>query len=165
VNELPVEYLETKEALLVLDNCEHVVGACAELADVLLRACPDVHILAPSREPLGVAGEVSWSVPPLSLPEVGSAQTRKALLRCEAVALFVERAGAVAPGFVLTSENGPAVADLCARLDGMPPAIELAASRSGCSPWRKFWKDWMTVSVSCGATGPPFPVTKHSRGP
>ena len=129
VDDLLVEYLETKEALLVLDNCEHLVGACAELVDALLRTCPGVRILATSREPLGVAGEVSWSVPPLSLPDTGLEQTPGELLRCEAVGLFVERAEAVAPGFALTQDNGPAVADLCARLDGMPLAIELAASR------------------------------------
>ena len=128
-SELLVDYLGSQEVLLILDNCEHLVEACASLADVLLRACPDVRILATSREPLGVAGEVSWSVPPLSLPDAGRVQTPKELLRCEAVGLFVERVGAVAPGFALTEENAPAVADLCARLDGMPLAIELAASR------------------------------------
>jgi predicted ATPase/DNA-binding CsgD family transcriptional regulator len=126
---LLVEYLESKEVLLVLDNCEHLVEECAELADVLLRTCPDVRILATSREALGVAGEVSWPVPPLSLPDTQRGQTMEHLLRCEAVGLFVERAGAVAPGFALTGENGQAVANLCARLDGMPLAIELAASR------------------------------------
>jgi non-specific serine/threonine protein kinase len=128
-SELLVEYLESREVLLILDNCEHLVGACASLADILLRACPDVRMLATSREPLGVAGEVSWPVPSLSLPDARNGQTTEGLLRCEAVRLFVERAGTVAPGFTLTRENGPAVADLCARLDGLPLAIELAASR------------------------------------
>ena len=128
-SELLVDYLESREVLLILDNCEHLVEACASLADVLLRACPDVRILATSREPLGVAGEVSWPVPPLALPDPGRGQTPQELGRCEAVGLFVERAGAVSPGFALTRENGPAVADLCAGLDGMPLAIELAASR------------------------------------
>jgi hypothetical protein len=127
--ELLVEYLKSREMLLVLDNCEHLVEECASLADVLLHACPDVRILATSREPLGVAGEVSWPVPPLALPDVGRGRTPDDLLRFEAVGLFVERAGAVVPGFVLTEEDAPAVADLCARLDGMPLAIELAASR------------------------------------
>jgi predicted ATPase/DNA-binding CsgD family transcriptional regulator len=127
--ELLVDYLESRKALLILDNCEHLVEACASLADVLLRACPDVRILATSREPLGVAGEVSWPIPPLSLPDTGRGRAPDDLLLYEAVGLFVERAGAVAPGFALTRENGPAVADLCARLDGMPLAIELAASR------------------------------------
>ncbi len=128
-SELLVDYLGSQEVLLILDNCEHLVGACASLADVLLRACPNVRILATSREPLGVSGEISWPVPPLSLPDAGRVQTPKELLRCEAVGLFVERVGSVAPGFVLTEENAPAVTDLCARLDGMPLAIELAASR------------------------------------
>jgi predicted ATPase/DNA-binding CsgD family transcriptional regulator len=129
VGDLLVEYLETKEALLILDNCEHLVEACASLADALLRSCPGVRILTTSREPLGVAGEVSWHVPPLALPDVGHEQTPEELLRYEAVRLFVERAWAVAPGFGLTRENGAAVADVCARLDGMPLAIELASSR------------------------------------
>jgi predicted ATPase/DNA-binding CsgD family transcriptional regulator len=128
-SELLVDYLGSQEALLILDNCEHVVEACASLADVLLHACPGVRILATSREPLGVDGEVSWPVPPLSLPDAGRVQAPKELLRCEAVGLFVERVGAVEPGFALTEDNAPAVADLCARLDGMPLAIELAASR------------------------------------
>lgn len=127
--ELLVEYLKSKEVLLVLDNCEHLVGACASLADTLLHACPGVRVLATSREPLGVAGEVSWPVPPLSLPGMEREHTPEELLGCEAVRLFVERAGAVVPGFALTRENGPAVANLCTRLDGMPLAIELAAAR------------------------------------
>jgi len=94
---LLVEYLESRAVLLILDNCEHLVGACASLADILLRACPDVHMLATSREPLGVAGEVSWPVPPLSLPDARHGQTPVGLLRCAAVRLFVERAGTVAP--------------------------------------------------------------------
>ena len=128
-SELLVEYLESREVLLILDNCEHLVEACASLADILLSACPEVRILTTSREPLGVAGEVSWPVPPLSLPDTERGQTPGELLGCEAVRLFVERAGTVTPGFALTRENAPAVAELCARLDGMPLAIELAASR------------------------------------
>jgi predicted ATPase/DNA-binding CsgD family transcriptional regulator len=128
-SELIVDYLGSQKALLILDNCEHLVGACAELVDALLRACPRMRILTTSREPLGVAGEVSWTVPPLSLPEAGRVQIPKELVECEAVGLFVERVGAVEPGFALTEENAPAVTDLCSRLDGMPLAIELAASR------------------------------------
>lgn len=128
-SELLVEYLESKEVLLILDNCEHLVDACASLADILLRTCPAVRILSTSREPLGITGEVSWPVPPLSLPGAERKLTPRELLRCEAVGLFVERANAVVPGFSLMEENAPAVANLCARLDGMPLAIELAASR------------------------------------
>jgi predicted ATPase/DNA-binding SARP family transcriptional activator/DNA-binding CsgD family transcriptional regulator len=123
------DHLWAKDSLLVLDNCEHLVDAAAHLAAALLGSCPKLRILATSREPLGVSGEVSWPVPPLSLPDTKRGQTSEGLLGCEAVRLFVERAGAVAPGFVLTRENGPAVADLCLRLDGVPLAIELAASR------------------------------------
>jgi non-specific serine/threonine protein kinase len=129
VMELLVEQLGPKEALLVLDNCEHLVHGCAELTDALLRACPDLRILATSREPLGVSGEISWPVPPLSLPGPGRGRSPDDLLRCEAVGLFVERANAAHPGFAFAHENAPAVADLCGRLDGMPLAIELAASR------------------------------------
>ena len=94
-----------------------------------MHTCPGLRLLATSREPLGVAGEVSWPVPPLSLPDPNGGRALDDLLRCEAVRLFVERANAVVPGFTLTQENAPAVAALCARLDGMPLAIELAASR------------------------------------
>jgi predicted ATPase len=122
-------FLEAKCPLLVLDNCEHLVGACATLGDVLLRSSPGLKILATSREPLGVAGEISWPVPPLSLPDPNGRQNAEDLLRFSAVRLFVERARAASPGFSLIEENASAVAALCARLDGMPLAIELAASR------------------------------------
>jgi non-specific serine/threonine protein kinase len=122
-------FLEAKSPLLVLDNCEHLVGACATLGDVLLRSSPGLKILATSREPLGVAGEISWPVPPLSLPDPNGRQNAEDLLRFAAVLLFVERARAASPGFTLMEENASAVAALCARLDGMPLAIELAASR------------------------------------
>jgi predicted ATPase/DNA-binding CsgD family transcriptional regulator len=128
--DLLVAHLGIKDVLLILDNCEHLIDACAELADTLLRTCPGVHLLATSREPLGVAGEVSWPVPPLSLPEPGQDPTAGDLLRFGAVRLFLERANAASPGFALTEGNASAVAALCARLDGMPLAIELAASRA-----------------------------------
>ena len=124
-------FLGAREALLVMDNCEHLVGACAALADALLGGCPGLTILATSREPLGVAGEVAWPVPPLSLPGRANAekgQSSGALIRFESVRLFDERARAASPGFALTQENAPAVAELCRSLDGMPLAIELAAS-------------------------------------
>jgi predicted ATPase/DNA-binding CsgD family transcriptional regulator len=118
-----------RELLLVLDNCEHVVGACAGLADALLRSCPGLKILATSREALGVAGEVVWPVPPLSRPAAATDEDPGALSRYEAVRLFVDRAGTAAPGFALTEANAPAVAGICGRLDGLPLAIELAAAR------------------------------------
>ncbi|NIP79104.1 MAG: hypothetical protein GWM90_07830, partial [Gemmatimonadetes bacterium] len=113
-------------ALLVLDNCEHLVDACAELADRLLRECPGLTLLATSREALGVRGERAWLVPPLAVPgPPGGADPTDA----EAVRLFAERARDVAPGFALTPENTPAVVEICRRLDGIPLAIELAAAR------------------------------------
>jgi predicted ATPase len=125
--------LEAKKALLVLDNGEHLVGACAALADFLLRSCPGVKLLATSREPPGVPGEVSWPVPPLTLPnsgDIGQERDAAGLLRSGATRLFVERARAASPGFDPTWESALAVAGLCARLDGMPLAIELAAART-----------------------------------
>ena len=87
-----MEYLETRDLLVVLDNCEHVVDGAARLTDTLLGACPNLKVLATSREPLGVPGEAVWTVPPLSLPDVDEAPTVDGLLRCEAVRLFVDRA-------------------------------------------------------------------------
>ena len=124
------ERLETEDLLLVLDNCEHLIDACATLADTLLRACPGLKILATSREALGVAGETSWLVPSLSLPDLWHPPSAEQLVRYEAIRLFVERARTVASGFEMTEENAPAVARVCARLDGLPLAIELAAPRA-----------------------------------
>ena len=125
-----VEPLEPKKTLLILDNCEHLVEACADLADTLLRACPNLKLLATSREPLRIAGESSFMVPSLSLPEPGRKSTAEELAGYEAVHLFVERAKAVDSGFALTEGNAPAVARLCAKLDGIPLALELAAART-----------------------------------
>ncbi len=113
--------------LLVLDNCEHLLDACASLAESLLLACPDLRILATSREPLGVTGEVAWRVPSLALPEGDVAV--KDLASSEAVELFVERTRAARPGFVLSERNAPAVLELCRRLDAIPLALELAAAQ------------------------------------
>jgi predicted ATPase/DNA-binding SARP family transcriptional activator len=124
-----VEAIGARHALLVLDNCEHVVEACAQLSDQLLRGCPNLTILATSREALGVAGETAWLVPPLSLPPLARTLTAAWLEGSEAVALFLDRAQAVLPTFALTDANAPAIANLCRRLDGIPLAIELAAAR------------------------------------
>ncbi|MEJ2206308.1 MAG: BTAD domain-containing putative transcriptional regulator, partial [Gemmatimonadota bacterium] len=118
--------LEGAPSFVVLDNCEQLVEACAELVDALLRACPTLSILATSREALGVPGERAWLVPPLGLPEAGNGVSGTG---SEAVRLFVERARDVVPGFDLTPANSPVVADICRRLDGIPLAIELAAAR------------------------------------
>lgn len=113
--------------LLVLDNCEHLVDACARLAGEILAACPDLRILATSREALGVRGERAWLVPPLELPDPDAAVD--AIAGAEAVRLFMERARDVVPSFRLTPANAAAVAGICRAVDGIPLAIELAAAR------------------------------------
>jgi len=122
--------LTNRAALLVLDNCEHVVGAAATLASALLAKCPTLTVLATSREQLGVPGEVTFTVPSLSVPGEREPVESEALAAFEAVELFVERAVRARPGFVLTSENAQAVARICQRLDGIPLALELAAART-----------------------------------
>jgi len=121
--------LTDRQLLLVLDNCEHLIDACAVLADALLRACPRLRILATSRQPLGITGEHTLSVPPLSLPGADRPSSPDGLLQYEAVSLFVDRARAVHPSFSLDVGNELAVAGLCRRLDGIPLAVELAAGR------------------------------------
>jgi non-specific serine/threonine protein kinase len=124
-------YLASRQTLLVLDNCEHLVEATARLANVLLSACPKLRILATSREPLGVPGESVWSVSPLSLPDLDGVSTIESLTRAEAVRLFMDRARSRLPGFELTRENAGAVMRICRKLDGIPLAIELATARLG----------------------------------
>lgn len=122
--------LRRRRLLLVLDNCEHVLEACARLTDSLIRECPHVRVLATSREPLGLVGEVAWRVPSFRLPPARPAtHFVDDLLRYDAVRLFVDRAATGSPGFGLTEENAEAVAELCRRLDGIPLALELAAAR------------------------------------
>ncbi len=127
-----IDRLRLKRLLLVLDNCEHLVESIARLADHLLRACSDVHILATSRESLGVAGEVVWRVPPLAMPDPARDVTLQDLVQTDAVRLFIERAQAVLPGFAETlNDRGiREVAKVCQQLDGIPLAIELAAARA-----------------------------------
>ena len=124
-----LDYLRTKKLLLVLDNCEHLLPACAEMAETFVRSCPGLRILATSREPLGVLGELVWRVPSLSLPETRPEPRVEHQMQYEAVRLFVERASAVQPAFTLTPQNASGVAAVCRRLDGIPLAIELAAAR------------------------------------
>ena len=114
---LLTRFIGDRQVLLVLDNCEHLLDVSCELATALLAECPGLTILATSREPLGVAGEVGFSVPSLSLTD-------------EAVVLFADRARLIHPGFAVTEQNSPVVAEICSRLDGMPLAIELAAART-----------------------------------
>ena len=124
-----VHALRAKRLLLVLDNCEHLIVASAELIDALLRGCPGVRVLATSREALGITGEVAWRVPSLPVPPPEPPPTVDDLTRYDAVRLFVDRAGAALPSFALTAQNASAVAGVCHRLDGIPLALELAAAR------------------------------------
>ena len=137
VNEIPnrpvtetlIENTRRKQLLLVLDNCEHLIKACAGLADQLLTGCEDLKILATSREALDVLGETAWRVPSLSVPGSQEDFSIKALVESESIRLFTERAGARRPQFSLTYQNARAVVQICDRLDGIPLAIELAAAR------------------------------------
>jgi predicted ATPase/class 3 adenylate cyclase len=129
------DHLRPKRMLIVLDNCEHLVEACASLAEGLLRACPNLRILATSREALGISGERAWSVPSLSLldpkmfPSLAKDIMASTLTQYESVRLFIDRAVSALPTFTVTNRNAPAVAQICHRLDGIPLAIELAAAR------------------------------------
>ena len=122
-----IEGLRSKRALLLLDNCEHLLPICAQLTHSLLRACPQLTILATSRESLGLMGEVVWPVPPLSLPKLDKPPAD--FMGYDAIRLFMERATAVTPQFTLTEQNRLNLLRLCHRLDGLPLAIELAAAR------------------------------------
>ncbi|MFN2608900.1 MAG: BTAD domain-containing putative transcriptional regulator [Acidimicrobiales bacterium] len=124
-----VDHLGRGTVLLVLDNCEAALAACASLCHTVLRACPGVRILATSREPLCVAGEAVWAVAPLAIPGTDDPAAIESLLGCESVRLFADRAGAACPGLDVASV-GEATADICRRLDGIPLAIELAAART-----------------------------------
>ena len=128
VLETLVDALAPQDVLIVLDNCEHLIGGCAKTADAVLRRCPKVHLMVTSREPLGIGGETIYRVPPLSLPAAGDGDF-SAAESCDAVTLFVERAKEQGAGFAVDEETGPLVASICRRLDGMPLAIELAAAR------------------------------------
>ena len=124
-----VEVLGDRQLLLVVDNCEHVVGAAAGLVDRLLDSCPGVRILATSREALGVEGEIRWLVPPLSVPEPRGTPLSEELEGYESVRLFVERARERDPAFSLSPHNAVWVSEICEKLEGIPLAIELAAAR------------------------------------
>jgi len=123
-----VDWLRSMRLLLVLDNCEHLVAACGAVAQALRRACPELRILATSRAPLAVSGEVIWSVPLLTV-SADEASEPEPHEYGEAVQLFVERARLKLSGFRLNAENADAVVEICRRLDGLPLAIELAAAR------------------------------------
>lgn len=133
-----VEFLGEQRVLLVLDNCEHVLAAGATVLDAVLRGCPNASAMTTSREPLGLGGERVWRMTPLALPENETeGLSPEAALGYESVQLFVERAREVRPSFALDADTAPLVAAVCVRLDGLPLAIELAASRTrSLSPQR-----------------------------
>ncbi len=132
-----LNYLKEKELLLILDNCEHLIRACAEKAEILLRNCPKLKIIATSREALRCEGEVLHKVLSLAHPEPKDINTPLELSQYEAVRLFIERALAVNTDFRVTNENAPALAQICYQLDGIPLAIELAAARIKILPLEK----------------------------
>jgi predicted ATPase/class 3 adenylate cyclase len=123
-----LDALAPQDMLIVLDNCEHLIGGCAKTADAVLRRCPGVHLMATSREPLGIGGEIIYRVPPLSLPGPGDSDLAAAL-SCDAVALFADRARAQGARLPVDEQTAPLVVSVCRRLDGLPLAIELAAAR------------------------------------
>jgi predicted ATPase/class 3 adenylate cyclase len=124
--------LALQDVLIVVDNCEHLIGACAKTAEAIVRRCPRVHLLATSREPLGIAGETIYRVPSLSLPGPGDAAGES----CDAVALLLERAREQGVSLPVDEETGPLLVSVCRRLDGLPLAIELAAARLRSLPLR-----------------------------
>jgi predicted ATPase/DNA-binding CsgD family transcriptional regulator len=137
VLELLLDFMQPKQMLLILDNCEHLSAACARFAQQVLSHAPELRILATSREPLGIAGERIYPLPGLGWPAINPEATRKGqgrldlqeLIGFDAIRLFVERARLFSPDFSLASENAPAVAEICQRLDGLPLALELASAR------------------------------------
>ena len=123
-----VAQLHGRQLLIVLDNCEHLIDACARTITELLQGCPEVSVLATSREPLRIEGEISWRTPSLDLPDPEHLPSLDVLATIASIQLFLQRASAVSPGFALSGDNAAAVADICYRLDGMPLALELAAA-------------------------------------
>jgi len=127
--EILIEYLRAKTLLLLLDNCEHLIGPCAQISEDLLHACPKLKILTSSREALGIAGEVPYRVPSLATPSPDHLPPLENLSDLDSIRLFIERATTAKPDFALTEDNASFVAQICFRLDGIPLAIELAAAR------------------------------------
>jgi predicted ATPase/DNA-binding CsgD family transcriptional regulator len=124
-----VEYFGQRELLLIVDNCEHLVAACADMIGSLLEVCPSLHVLATSRQPLGVEGETLFSVPPLSLPDSAAVVSVESSQEFGAIQLFVDRARAASPDLGAAPQTLTFMAEICRRLDGVPLAIELAATR------------------------------------
>ena len=152
------DYLREKQMLIILDNCEHLLDACAHLADTLLKRCPNLKILATSREMLGILGEAVYPVPSLELPDVQ--QLLENFRRYESVRLFEERAQLARTDFSLTIENASSVATICKRLDGIPLAIELAAARVNMFSTAQIAM-WVQESFNLLATGNRTALPRH----
>ena len=129
-SQILVAYLVGRRLLLILDNCEHLIDTAAETVEMLLSACPQLHILATSREALRVTGELTWRVPSLSTPNPAHLPSLERVSNFEAIALFINHATAAQPGFILSPGNVTAIAQICYRLDGIPLAIEIAAAQT-----------------------------------
>ena len=124
-----IDHLREKSVLLILDNCEHLIEACAQVSSLLLQACHNLRVLASSREAFGITGEFAYRVPSLSTPDLAGVSSLESLAKTDSIRLFLERAAIAKPGFTLTQENASSLVQICSRLDGIPLAIELAASR------------------------------------
>src|SRR5579863_8219259 len=153
------ELLREASALLVLDSCEHVLGAARRVAEVLLRRCPSVTVLATSRSPLDIDGELVWQVPPLSIQKHGGAGQTGA---SDAARLFADRASHVQTRFELSEDVAGAVETIVRRVDGIPLAIELAAARFVCFPLRKSPAASTIICGCCAAVTGQIPATRPS---
>jgi non-specific serine/threonine protein kinase len=156
--DLLAETIGPRRVILVLDNCEHLLEACATLVDALLTRCPALRVLATSREPLRIGGEAVWRVPSMSLPAHADDCTREQVEGSDSARLFVTRATLAAPAFELTDRNAAAVARLCRRLDGIPLALELAAARIpmlSVAQLADFVDDAMRLLVAGSRVAPP----------
>ncbi|MBI5653151.1 MAG: tetratricopeptide repeat protein [Chloroflexi bacterium] len=129
ITDLLRDYLRAKNLLIVLDNCEHLIDACAQFADDVLCHAPQVTILATSREALSIVGEITFRAPSLAIPDLKNLPSLESIAQSDAVQLFVARACAAQSSFALTEQNARIIAQICHRLDGMPLALELAAAR------------------------------------
>jgi predicted ATPase len=154
------DVLGDKQLLLLVDNCEHVVGAAARLADKLLDSCPRVRILTTSREALGVEGEARWLVPPLPAPEPQVTLSSEELEAYESVRLFVERVRGRDPAFSLSPHNAVWVAEICEKLEGLPLAIELTAARVGTLSLEQI-SERLTDSLKLLTNGARTVVNRH----
>jgi len=160
------DYIGNRQMLLVLDNCEHLSEACAKLTTELLRGCPNLRVVAISRESLRVDGEALYRVPPLSVSPPGRAAGEGKFQRYEATRLFVERAAALDPALSLTPADEEAVFELCRLLEGLPLAIELAAGRTRTLPLQALVDrpDRFELLIEGSRSAPPRQQTLRARG-